>query len=144
MLKAQILYICARYSTVLHNDNFWIKISFSGLKLNLIWRGLYTAQHIPLCMHRELFWTYLRYWHSHDHTHLFTVALTGIILGFIGWVDHRLSKAVAGSHSKWITQVRNWLAKGFKDACVLHFCLFSLVLSTQGQSNCFSKVSLIS
>ncbi len=30
---------------------------------------------------------------------------------------------------------------GFKDVCALRFCLFSLVLSTQGQSNSFSKVS---
>lgn len=88
-----------------------------------------------VCHNRRLFSTHLRYWYCHDHstfaqTYLFTDALTGIILWVYqaGW-----SMAVK---KRW-----NWLAEGFKDVCVLRFCLFSLVLSTQGQSNSFSKAS---
>lgn len=92
-------------------------------------------------VHMHSFSNHLRYWQD---WHLFTEALTEIILGGLsdGLIRAR-QKAVASSHSKWITQMKNWLAEGFKDVCVLRFCLFSLVLSTRGQSNCFSKVSLI-
>lgn len=78
----------------------------------------------------------------HKHIYLFTDALTGIILWVYqaGW-SVPVKKRWPALAQKWITQVRNWLAEGFKDVCVLHFCLFSLVLSTQGQSNSFSKVS---